>query len=84
MLSEGHCGKTTAFDRTQTLKCVLYVAVELCCRTYAFRKYRPWNPLLPGKAVPGFLQSRILAFQVAFHEFVDTPVPARVLADEAS
>ena len=28
MLSDGHCGKTTAFKRTQTLKCVLYVAVE--------------------------------------------------------
>ena len=28
MLSDGHCGKTTAFDRTQTLKCVLYVSVE--------------------------------------------------------
>ena len=28
MLSDGHCGKTTAFDRTQTLKCILYVAVE--------------------------------------------------------
>ena len=26
--SDGHCGKTTAFKRTQTLKCVLYVAVE--------------------------------------------------------
>lgn len=26
--SAGNCGKTTAFDRTQTLKCLLYVAVE--------------------------------------------------------
>ena len=28
ILSDGHCGKKTAFKRTQTLKCVLYVAVE--------------------------------------------------------
>ena len=28
MEERGHCGKTTALKRTQTLKCVLYVAVE--------------------------------------------------------
>ena len=28
LLSDGNCGKTTAFKRTQTLKCILYVAVE--------------------------------------------------------